>query len=200
MFGAVLDRAKEELEVGAQLRDTGGRPRRDSFESLERLVQPASQVLLEVAGDEHVLLGRIERFSSLGPVEVEGRGFPVEQLGVACESARDELERPLESLLGDRVEAKLAAGEDEGAGPDPVREPLIRALEEERVRRQRRSPREQLLAVDGELEALAGSVFAAADPEQLRWRVEDSERIVGIEQRPPGTRRDDRISLGREVA
>jgi len=93
------------------------------------------------------------------------------------------------SLLRDRVEPKLAAGEDEGAGPDPVREPLIRALEEERVRRQRRSPREQLLPVAGELEALAGSVVALADPEQLRRRVQDPEGIVGIDQRPRGTRR-----------
>ncbi len=113
--------------------------------------------------------------SSLGPVEVEGRDLPVEQLSVTCETSRDELERALESLFGDRVEPKIADGENERAGPDPVREPCVGAFEVERVRRQRRPAGEELVPVGGELEAVAGSIFALADPEQLRRRVERDE-------------------------
>ena len=86
MFGAVLDRAEEEFELGAELRDAGGGMRCVSFESFERLVQPALEVLLEVAGCEDVLLGRLQRLSSLGRVEDEGLDLTIEELGIAHEA------------------------------------------------------------------------------------------------------------------
>jgi len=141
VFGAVLDRAEEEFELVAELRDAGGCPRRGSVESFERLVQPTAQVLVEVAGGLHVFLGRAECVFSLCPVEVERRYLAVEQLGVTFKAAGDELDRALEPLFGDRVELEFAAGKNEGAGPDPIGEPSVGALEEERVRRQRRPAR-----------------------------------------------------------
>src|SRR6202040_2932563 len=105
---------------------------------------------------------------------------------VTREAARDEFERACESLFGDRIEAKLVSGENEGACPDPVREPRVGALEVERVRRQRRPSSEEFLPVGGELEALARSVFALPDPEQL-WRcVERDEGGVRVGETPDG--------------
>ena len=97
----------------------------------------------------------------------------------------------LEPWLGDRVEAKLAVVEDERADPDPVRESLVGALEEDGVRRQRRPPGKQLRPVAGELEALARSVLALAHPEQLRRGIEHPEGIVGIDERPRCSCRDE---------
>ena len=165
VVGAVLDRAEEELEFVAKRRDPCGCPWRHSIESFKRLVEPASQVLLEIVAGQYVLLARVKRLSSLRSVEVEGSDLAFEQLSIVAEAAYDELEGVLEALLRDRVKAELGAGEDEGADPDAVREPRVRALEEERVRRQRRPAGEQLRTVAGELEALAGSVFALADPQ-----------------------------------
>jgi len=86
MVGAVLDRAEDEFELSAELRDAGGGPGCVSFELFERLVQPTSQVLLEIAGCEDVLLGRLQGLSSLGRVEVEGRDLTIEELGIAGEA------------------------------------------------------------------------------------------------------------------
>src|SRR5689334_21358456 len=102
-------------------------------------------------------------------------------------------------LLGDRVETELATGEDEGAEPDPIWQARVRALEEERIRRQRSPAGEQLRSVAGELEGFAGTVLALADPEQLRRCVQNSEGLVGIDERPPGSRGDNRVALGCEV-
>src|SRR3990172_4671753 len=96
-----------------------------------------------------------------------------------------------EPLLGDRVEAELVAGEDEGARPDPVREPRIGTLEEERVRRQRRPAGEELCPVRRELEALAGAVVALADPEQFGRRVQRDEGGVRVRETPGGARAHD---------
>jgi len=134
MLGSVLDRAQQELNLAAKLRDACRDPRRRSFESRERLVQPTSQVLHEVVAAEGVRFGDRGRVGARGPVEVDGRDLAVDQLGIAGEEPRDEVDRALEPCLGERVEAELAAAEIERADSDPLRETIEGALDVECAR------------------------------------------------------------------
>ena len=134
MLGSVLDRAQQELNLAAKLRDACRDPRRRSLESRVRLVQPASQVLQEVIAPEDVHFGERKCIYTLGRVEVDGRDLAVDQLGVAGEEHRDEVDRSLEPCLGERVEAELAAAEIERADSDPLRETLVGGLEVEGAR------------------------------------------------------------------
>lgn len=88
MRGSVLDRAHKKLELAVQPRDASSGPRRQPFESCERLVQPAAQVLLQVLGRANVGVGGGERPCPPGSVEVERGDFALEEIRVARETIR----------------------------------------------------------------------------------------------------------------
>jgi hypothetical protein len=78
VLGGVLDYTDEELELAAELRDGSGRSRRQTFQALERLVEPTSQVFLEVAASEHRLFAGVKSMSSFGTVEGKRRDLSFE--------------------------------------------------------------------------------------------------------------------------
>jgi hypothetical protein len=187
---AILDAAQQSLELvaGTAVR---GLPRRTTAERLERLVEPASEVIVHQLDLELACLRRAEPRRGLTPW---GRGVtarrrpglerldgPLAQRGGRTEALVDERDRAVEQGLRHRAAQQRPVGQRERGQAQASGQAGEAALQAHRTLGERSPPLERLRSLDGPLERLADAVLA---PHELRRGVELLERDSGIGDRP----------------